>query len=407
MKTVYIFLITILTLFWSTPSLAQTTTIEELQMQILKLQAQIEKLEKQLTELQLKSESWCRDFKVNLKFKEAGEEIRALQIALEKEGLFKKSVTGYFGPYTFQAVQSFQEKYQKDILFPQKLKRGTGFFGPASRSKLNELYGCTKVYLSSRSPQPGDTLLIKIESRSPIGKVSGKLNSQKINFFKLGGSWVGIFGISVKERVGKHNLTIYFDNGEILKKELKTIKREFPIRRLLVTKELREKGFTPSKIKENVAKENQKISQALQIFTPNPYFSQSFIYPLKEIKVAGGFGDIRKSGKITLQHLGVDLLAEIGTPVFAINDGLIRFSEELANYGKTIIIDHGMGIFSLYLHLDEFKVFAGKEIKRGEIIALSGNTGYSIAPHLHFSVKINGLSVDPLRFIATIEKEML
>ena len=105
--------------------------------------------------------------------------------------------------------------------------------------------------------------------------------------------------------------------------------------------------------------------------------------------------------------MGVDLEADIGTPIYAINGGIVRLSQELTNYGKTIVIDHGSGIFSLYLHIDEFKISEGKEVKRGDIIALSGNTGYSIAPHLHFGVKINGASVDPLRFIETIEKEMI
>jgi murein DD-endopeptidase MepM/ murein hydrolase activator NlpD len=57
--------------------------------------------------------------------------------------------------------------------------------------------------------------------------------------------------------------------------------------------------------------------------------------------------------------------------------------------------------------LNEFKVSEGQKVKRGEIIALSGNTGYSISPHLHFSIKINGVSVDPLRFIEIVEKEMI
>jgi len=193
--------------------------------------------------------------------------------------------------------------------------------------------------------------------------------------------------------------------GEFLRKELNIIERKFPVTELLVTKELEEKEITPSKIEENVAKENLVLQEVLSIFTPKVYFDQPFIYPLKKIKDVGAFGNIRKSGKITLQHLGVDLEAATGTPVYAINDGRVGLSRELTNYGKTIIIDHGMGIFSLYLHLNEFKVFEGKEVKRGDIIALSGNTGYAIEPHLHFSVKINGTSIDPLRFIETIEKE--
>lgn len=181
----------------------------------------------------------------------------------------------------------------------------------------------------------------------------------------------------------------------------------FPVTELLVTKELEEKGFTPSKIvDEIVSKENLVLKKALSIYTPKPYFDQAFAYPLEKIKDVGPFGNIRKSVEITLQHLGVDLEADIGTPAFSINDGIVRLSQKLTNYGKTIIIDHGMRIFFPYLHLDEFKVSEGKAAKRGEIIALSGNTGYSIELHLHLSIKINRASVDPLRFIETLEKGM-
>jgi len=347
---------------------------------------------------------WCHDFLFDLKYGQKGEEVKALQIALEKEGLFKNSFTGYFGPYTLKAVKIFQEKYKKEILSPWGLERGTGFLGLSTRTKLNELYGCSKVYISSLFPQQGDTLVIKIQTDLPPEKVDGSLDSKRINFFKIGKNLIGILAISVKEKVGKYNLFIDFPEGKFLRKEIKIVEREFPVTELLVTKELEEKGFTLSKIKEKVEKENEEIFRILQIFTPVPYFQESFTYPLEKIRVVGDFGNIRKSGKITIQHLGVDLEAATGTPVYAINDGIVRFSKELTNYGKTIIIDHGMGIFSLYLHLSELKVFENQKVKRGEIIGLSGNTGYSISPHLHFSVKINGESVDPLRFIDIMER---
>jgi len=403
MRIVFIFLIIFLISFGLNIQIAKATTgEEELQAQILRLQAQIAELEKQLTEL--RAESWCHDFKVNLKYKEEREEVRALQIALKKEGLFKGSATGFFGLITFQSVKLFQEKYKKEILSPWGFKKGTGFVGPNTRTKLNELYGCSQVQISSLKLQPGDTLVIKVKTDSP--QVEGKFKSEEIKFLKLGENLVGILGISVNEKTGKYDLSIDLPEGTFLKKKVEIIERKFPISELLVTEELKEKGFTPSKIKENIAKENQKMYQVLQIFTPKPYFNQNFIYPLKEIKDVGAFGNIRKSGKILLQHLGVDLEAATGTPVYAINDGVVSFAKEFTNYGKTLIIDHGMGIFSLYLHLNEFKVFEGQKVKRGDIIALSGNTGYSISPHLHFSLKINGKSIDPLRFIETVKKEM-
>ena len=120
--------------------------------------------------------------------------------------------------------------------------------------------------------------------------------------------------------------------------------------------------------------------------------------------MAGNFGNIRKSGSSEAQHLGVDLDVAVGTEVYAVNNGVVRLSRDFPTYGKTLAIDHGLGIYSLYLHLDEFKAAEGEEVRRGDVIGYSGDSGYSIAPHLHFSIKISGSSVDPIKFIETIEK---
>jgi len=266
-----------------------------------------------------------------------------------------------------------------------------------------------KVYLSSDELKQADTLLIKINNGLFTDKISGEFGPIKIDFLKAAAleSWIGIVGIDVKEKPGRHNLIINFPDDHKIEREINIVERKFPITKLLITEELKEKGYTPSKIIENITtKENLLLKEILSIYTEKPYFNRAFTYPLKKIKDVGAYGNIRKSGNLAVQHLGIDLEADIGTPVYTINDGAVRFSKDLTIYGKTLIIDHGLGIFSLYLHLNEFKVQNGEQVKRGDIIGFSGNTGYSIAPHLHFSVKVNGASVDPFIFIETIEKEM-
>ncbi|GAH22036.1 unnamed protein product, partial [marine sediment metagenome] len=228
-----------------------------------------------------------------------------------------------------------------------------------------------QVYLSSLLPGQGDTLLIRINSEFPINEANGKLNSQKINFFKLKKGWMSIIGISVKKKLGKYNLVINFSNGETFKKELKIIERKFPIEEFLVSEELKKEGYTQSKIVEElVSKEKPLLDEIFKVFTPRVYFDKPFIYPLEKIEVTGNFGAIRKNGGTAIQHLGVDLKADVGTPVYAINDGVVLFSQETKMYGKTIIIDHGFSIFSLYCHLSEFEVSNGEEVKRGEIVGL-------------------------------------
>jgi len=256
-----------------------------------------------------------------------------------------------------------------------------------------------EIHLSTKELEQGDALVIKIKTQLPKEPI-GKLGVSKIVFLKIDDGWLGILGIDAKEKPGKYDLILKFPDGSQFKEKIEIKKTDFPTKELLLTKELLKKGYTPLAISKNIKnKENPTIAKIIKIYTKEVYFNQPFTYPLKEIKIAGDFGDFRKEKNIVLQHLGVDLDVKIGTPVFAINDGICQFSKELPNYGKTIIIDHGFGIYSLYLHLNEFKILEGERVKRGDIMGFSGNTGYSIEPHLHFSVKINGQSVDPLRFI--------
>lgn len=105
-------------------------------------------------------------------------------------------------------------------------------------------------------------------------------------------------------------------------------------------------------------------------------------------------------------HEGVDLRASVGTPARAINVGKVimtalRFSLE----GNMVIVDHGSGILSFYMHLSRINVHEGQIVKAGEIIGLSGDTGLGVTgPHLHFVVKVNGIVVDPLEFIKTMNE---
>lgn len=265
-----------------------------------------------------------------------------------------------------------------------------------------------KISLSSTELEQGDTLLIKIDKNQITSRVlpTAQLDGKKIDFFQSAtGDWLAIVGIDIRKKPGKYDLEFNFGNEISLKKKINVVKRKVPITELVVIPELKEKGFTPKKILESmVTKEKFAIKEVLALYTSQAYFSRGFNYPLQKIKDVGAFGVIRKSGDIAIWHLGVDLEAEPGTPIYAINDGRVCFAQKLPTYGKTLIIDHGLGIFSLYLHLNQFKVKKDQVVKRGDIIAFSGNTGYSIEPHLHFSVKIKGASVDPLRFIKSLDK---
>ena len=99
------------------------------------------------------------------------------------------------------------------------------------------------------------------------------------------------------------------------------------------------------------------------------------------------------------EHHGVDYLVPEGTAVFATADGTVKsLSEKNTSHGKAITIDHGNGYETSYSHLLDIRVKKGQEVKRGDIIALSGNSGLSLAPHLHYEVRYNDMRVNPIHF---------
>ena len=99
-------------------------------------------------------------------------------------------------------------------------------------------------------------------------------------------------------------------------------------------------------------------------------------------------------------HQGVDITAKIGTPVYAAADGIVHNAEYSGRYGRLITIDHGSGVATWYAHLSQFQVVAGEEIRRGQLIGYSGNSGRVSGPHLHFEVRQGGNPVNPSRFLS-------
>jgi murein DD-endopeptidase MepM/ murein hydrolase activator NlpD len=102
--------------------------------------------------------------------------------------------------------------------------------------------------------------------------------------------------------------------------------------------------------------------------------------------------------KINKDHKGLDFAAALGTPVYATGDGVISMAYFSGTYGNVVYVDHGFQFETRYAHLSAFAVNAGDEVKRGQIIGFVGNTGSSVAPHLHYEILIDGTHVNPINF---------
>lgn len=263
-----------------------------------------------------------------------------------------------------------------------------------------------QIYIFQESPAQGDTVLIKVKTRFKE-KISGVFNEEEINFFRpnILSDQFGFLAVDGRMEPGQHKVLLNV-SGKKIEKEIEVKASKFSVWTMYITQELKDKGYSEGKIAENISKKDgPSLDKILSDFTPEPYFKGFFSFPLDKIEKSGyGFGEFINGQNYQVQHFGVDLKAAPGTKVYAVNEGKVVFRQELANYGKTIVIDHGLNIFSLYLHLEQFKVSLGEMVKKKEVIGLSGNSGYSIAPHLHFSMRVGKARIDPVLFIETSKK---
>jgi murein DD-endopeptidase MepM/ murein hydrolase activator NlpD len=157
----------------------------------------------------------------------------------------------------------------------------------------------------------------------------------------------------------------------------------------------------------------QKIAQLVETTATVKYWEGAFLRMPKSANQAG-FADHRVyqyNGEIIDRqvHLGMDLASVMNAPVPAANNGIVAFSGPLGIYGRTILIDHGFGLFSMYAHLNRSDVSEGQRVSKGEILGRTGSTGLAGGDHLHFSILVQKTFVNPIEWwdAAWIENNIL
>lgn len=166
---------------------------------------------------------------------------------------------------------------------------------------------------------------------------------------------------------------------------------------------------SPGKVKPKAPEIRRRIekefNEAMRIYrtkTKTTYWEKPFIRPMDSV-ITSPFGTRREyNGQFKSYHSGTDFRAVIGTPVEAANDGVVVLSKERFYAGKSVVIDHGKGLYTCYYHLSKIDVAKGTLVKRGEQLGLSGRSGRVTGPHLHFAAMLHGVQVDPLQLIAVL-----
>lgn len=250
----------------------------------------------------------------------------------------------------------------------------------------------------------GEPFLIYLNGLASTTIKNISFNGKNVGVFSYKGKLAALAGIDLSDRAGEHEVTVTLNSGEQLKKIITILTREKIEAPLGIPEKLG--GNTPESAKKLVSTLADEAYVLRTIPTVNQIlWNGQFIYPLKDSNpvITDEYGYSRATGVYSIAHKGTDFRAKEGTEVVAMNDGVVGLVREFRNYGKTVVIDHGQGMMTLYLHLSQFNVSEGERVNKGQVIGLSGSSGYANGAHLHLSVKVNTVSIDPIKFLTLFE----
>jgi murein DD-endopeptidase MepM/ murein hydrolase activator NlpD len=175
--------------------------------------------------------------------------------------------------------------------------------------------------------------------------------------------------------------------------------KTFPSRRLTV-----DPNFVtpPPSVAERIAREARLLEATWTTVTPERLWSDRFVRPVAE-PANSAFGSRSIfNGQRRNAHGGADFLSPAGTPIHAPNAGVVVIARDLYYSGNTVVIDHGLGLYSMFAHLSAFEVREGERVAVGQTIGRVGATGRVTGPHLHWAIRANGARVDPLSLLAAL-----
>lgn len=243
---------------------------------------------------------------------------------------------------------------------------------------------------------PGDPIFVTIDSVSSTTRLL--YDKKPVPFFSYEGKEHAFIAVDFNEKASTHTLEATFADGSVATTSVTVSTRPKIEAPLGIPEKLG--GNTPqaaSQLLTNLAKENNILNTVLSSSTI--LWGKAFQYPLETIFITDDYGYDRLTVNSTIVHKGTDFRAPEGTKVLAMNDGVVKVARTFVVYGNSVIIDHGLGVQTLYMHLSKLNVKEGDRVTAGQLIGLSGMTGYAESPHLHISVKISGISIDPMTFI--------
>jgi murein DD-endopeptidase MepM/ murein hydrolase activator NlpD len=248
------------------------------------------------------------------------------------------------------------------------------------------------MILPKNAPYPGGVIVKEIEIDEDF---SAYLDDKRVAVVKDGKKSYVVAGIGLDETRKFVNLTIKTKSHEypyLIKILPKSYKKEY------ITLKSNKRVDLSKEDLDRHYKEKSEVKKILSSYSKD-FYGFDFIKPLSG-RISGEYGKRRYFNKKPRKpHSGIDIAAKRGSGIKAANSGVVKLTKELFFNGKTILIDHGFGVVSMYCHLSKFRVKKGDFVKKGQIIGEVGSSGRATGPHLHFGISLNEVFVNPKLFI--------
>ncbi|WP_159990435.1 M23 family metallopeptidase [Pelistega ratti] len=262
-----------------------------------------------------------------------------------------------------------------------------------------------KTYIENRlnKPVPGGVAVVKLGdgvSTEKLPQVS--YNGHQVLVVKSEGEVLAIVGIPLTAKVGQHHIDVVSNTGKHQTVTFNVSSKKYTEQHIKLPSN---KHVTPSAA--NQARFKRELEEQLQAYAQFRETIPSNVVldrPVDGGRYSSPFG-LRRffNGQERNPHSGLDIAVPTGTPVKASADGVITIVGDYFFNGKTVFVDHGQGLISMYCHLSEIDVKKGQVVKRGEVVGKVGATGRATGPHLHWNVSLNNVRVDPAIFVGAFQ----
>ncbi len=255
-----------------------------------------------------------------------------------------------------------------------------------------------RVTWEPAQPVNGSPVLFRVIAPPALTSLHGSWSDRKLSFRfdRACKCWYGIAGVDLNAHAGNYPLRLEGsekDNANVAFASEVTVRaKHYPTTALSVAPAFVE---PPAEVRPRIEEEQELKKRLFSEISPETFWWGRFEAPVTTA-VSGVFGSARTyNGAKQSQHQGLDYHAAVGTTVRASNRGTVILARGLYFEGNCVVIDHGDGLLTLYMHLSEIRVKEGDEVSSGQVLGLSGGTGRVTGPHLHFAVRWQGLYLDP------------